>query len=168
MGIKFFEDDKIFKLDAKNTSYIISIVDEEKFIGHVYYGKKIIDENVNYLLRLEEPPYVPSKNNRDRVSFYDSFPMEYSTHGIGDFRETALAIKDFNGNTTCKLRYCSHKIYEGKKELKDLPATFGKNNECTSLEITCLDEDANLEVILIYTVFESLDVITRSVRVENI
>ena len=167
MGIKFFEDDKIFKLDAKNTSYIISIVDEEKFIGHVYYGKKIIDENVNYLLRLEEPPYVPSKNNRDRVSFYDSFPMEYSTHGIGDFRETALAIKDFNGNTTCKLRYCSHKIYEGKKELKDLPATFGKNNECTSLEITCLDEDANLEVILIYTVFESLDVITRSVRVKN-
>lgn len=168
MSIKFFEDDKIFKLDAKDTSYIIAIVDEEQFIGHVYYGKKIIDENVNYLLRLEESPYVPSKNNRDRVSFYDSFPMEYSTHGIGDFRETALAIKDQNGNTACKLKYCSHKIYEGKKALKDLPATFGKNNECTSLEITCLDEEVNLEVTLIYTVFENLDVITRSVRVKNI
>lgn len=168
MSIKFFEDDKIFKLDAKDTSYIIAIVDEEQFIGHVYYGKKIIDENVNYLLRLEESPYVPSKNNRDRVSFYDSFPMEYSTHGIGDFRETALAIKDQNGNTACKLKYCSHKIFEGKKELKNLPATFGKNNECTSLEISCLDEEANLEVTLIYTVFENLDVITRSVRVKNI
>ena len=168
MSIKFFEDDKIFKLDAKHTSYIIAIVDEEQFIGHVYYGKKIIDENVNYLLRLEESPYVPSKNNRDRVSFYDSFPMEYSTHGIGDFRETALAIKDQNGNTACKLKYCSHKIFEGKKKLRNLPATFGKNNECTSLEISCLDEEANLEVTLIYTVFENLDVITRSVRVKNI
>ena len=167
MSIKFFEDDKIFKLDAKDTSYIIAIVDEEQFIGHVYYGKKIIDENVNYLLRLEESPYVPSKNNRDRVSFYDSFPMEYSTHGIGDFRETALAIKDQNGNTACKLKYCSHKIFEGKKKLRNLPATFGKNNECTSLEISCLDEEANLEVTLIYTVFENLDVITRSVRVKN-
>ena len=81
MSIKFFEKHKVFKLDAKDTSYIIAIVDEENFVGHVYYGKKIVDENVNYLLRTDEPPFVPSKNNRDRVSFYDAFPMEYSTHG---------------------------------------------------------------------------------------
>ena len=71
MGIKYFEKHKVFKLDAKDTSYIIAIVDEEQFLGHVYFGKRIIDENVNYLIRIEEPPYVPSKNNRDRVSFYD-------------------------------------------------------------------------------------------------
>ena len=167
MSIKFFEEHKIFKLDAKDTSYIIGIIDDEQFLGHVYYGKKIIDENVNYLLRVDEPPFVPSKNNRDRVSFYDSFPMEYSTHGIGDFRETALSIKDSNGNTTCKLQYESHKIYKGKEKLKDLPATFGNENECTSLEITCIDKDLNLEVVLVYTVFEELDVITRNVRIKN-
>lgn len=167
MSITFFEEHKIFKLDAKDTSYIIGIIDDEQFLGHVYYGKKIIDENVNYLLRVDEPPFVPSKNNRDRVSFYDSFPMEYSTHGIGDFRETALSIKDSNGNTTCKLQYESHKIYKGKEKLKDLPATFGNENECTSLEITCIDKDLNLEVVLVYTVFEELDVITRNVRIKN-
>lgn len=167
MSIKFFEEHKVFKLDAKDTSYIIGIIDEEQFLGHVYYGKKIIDENVNYLLRVNEPPFVPSKNNRDRVSFYDSFPMEYSTHGIGDFRETALSVKDSNGNTTCKLQYESHKIYKGKEKLKDLPATFGNENECTTLEITCIDKDLNLEVVLGYTVFEALDVITRNVRIKN-
>ena len=167
MSIKFFEAHKVFKLDAKDTSYIIGIIDDEQFLGHVYYGKKIIDENVNYLLRVDEPPFVPSKNNRDRVSFYDSFPMEYSTHGIGDFRETALSIKDSNGNTTCKLQYKSHKIYKGKEKLKDLPATFGNENECTSLEITCIDKDLSLEVVLVYTVFEELDVITRNVRIKN-
>ena len=73
MSIRFIEKDKVFKLDSKDISYIIAIVDEEQFVGHVYFGKKILDENVNYLLRIDEPPYVPSKNNRDRVSFYDSF-----------------------------------------------------------------------------------------------
>ena len=30
-----------------------------------------------------------------------------------------------------------------------------------------LDKDLNLEVVLVYTTFENLDVITRSVRVKN-
>lgn len=167
MSIKFFEEHKVFKLDAKDTSYIIAIIDDEEFLGHVYFGKKIIDENVNYLLRIDEPPYVPSKNNRDRVSFYDSFPFEYSTHGIGDFRETSLEIKDLNGNTACKLQYESHKIYKGKEKLEGLPATFGSENKCTSLEIACIDPYLNLEVVLVYTVFEELDVITRSIRIKN-
>lgn len=167
MSIKFFEEHKVFKLDAKDTSYIIAIIDDEEFLGHVYFGKKIIDENINYLLRIDEPPYVPSKNNRDRVSFYDSFPFEYSTHGIGDFRETSLEIKDSNGNTACKLQYESHKIYKGKEKLEGLPATFGSENKCTSLEIACIDPYLNLEVVLVYTVFEELDVITRSIRIKN-
>ncbi|GKX67511.1 alpha-galactosidase [Inconstantimicrobium mannanitabidum] len=167
MSIKFFEEYKAFKLDGKDTSYIIAIVDEEQFIGHVYYGKKIIDENVNYLLRTEEPPFVPTKNNRDRGSFYDSFPQEYSTHGIGDYRESCLAVRDVNGTTSCKLQYCSHKIYEGKEKLKNLPATFGNEKECTTLELICVDKHLNLEVVLVYTVFENLDVITRSVRIKN-
>ena len=49
MGIKFIEKYKVFKLDSKDTSYIIAIVDEEQFVRHVYFGKKILDENVNYL-----------------------------------------------------------------------------------------------------------------------
>jgi len=167
MSIKFFEKHKAFKLDGKNTSYIIGIVDEEQFLGHVYFGKKIIDENVNYLMRTEEPPFVPSKNNRDRVCFYDSFPAEYPTHGIGDFRETCLAVKDPKGHTACRLQYTSHRIYEGKEKLQGMPATFGNEKECTSLEITCVDKDLNLEVVLCYTVFEELDVVTRSVRIKN-
>lgn len=39
MGITYFEKERIFKLDTKNTSYLIGITDEENFIGHIYYGK---------------------------------------------------------------------------------------------------------------------------------
>ena len=118
-------------------------------------------------MRIDEPPYVPSKNNRDRVSFYDSFPMEYSTNGIGDFRESCLRVKDNKGNNACKLQYVSHEIFSGKKSLQGLPSTFGNGDECATLEITCIDKDLNLEVVLVYTVFENLDVITRNVRVKN-
>lgn len=168
MAIKFFENNKVFKLDSKNTSYIMAIVDKEKFLGHVYFGKKVIDENINYLMRLEEPPYYPTKNNRDRVAFYDSFPMEYSTQGIGDFRESSIRVKDKNGHSEVKLEYKSHKIYSGKVEPRNMPRTFGEEEECTSLEITCVDNFLNLEVVLVYTTFESLDVITRSVRIKNL
>ncbi|ERI94433.1 alpha-galactosidase [Clostridiales bacterium oral taxon 876 str. F0540] len=167
MAIRFDEKSKSFKLDAKNTSYIIAIVDEEQFLGHVYFGEKIPDIDVNYLMRLEEPPYIPSKNNRDRMSFLDSFPTEYSTNGLGDFRESCLKVMTKSGMTTCGINYVSHKIYGGKPKLEGLPSTFGTESDCTTLEINCLDKHLNLQVVLVYTAFENLDVITRSVRVKN-
>lgn len=167
MGVKFIEDKKIFKLDTKETSYILALIDDEKFLGNVYYGKKVIDEDLNYLLRTEEGPFVPSKNNRDRVCFYDTFNFEYPCHGIGDFRESALRIIDNNGHAYVNLKYKEHEIYKGKKSLKDMPATFGKDDECTSLEITLIDDVLRVEVVLIYTVFENLNAMTRSVRVKN-
>ncbi|OXT07350.1 alpha-galactosidase [Thermoanaerobacterium thermosaccharolyticum] len=167
MPIHYYEKSKSFKLDAKDTSYIMAVVDEEKFLGHVYFGERIPDEDVNYLMRLDEPPYVPSKNNRDRMSFLDSFPTEYPTSGLGDFREPCLKVLTKLGATACGIFYKSHKIYKGKPKLNGLPATFGNEDDCTTLEITCVDNHLNLEVILIYTVFEDLDVITRSVKVKN-
>ena len=45
MGVQQYEDlskdvKKLFKLDTKNTSYVIAVVDDEQFLGHVYYGQK--------------------------------------------------------------------------------------------------------------------------------
>lgn len=77
MNILFDDEKKIFKIDTEHTSYVMAVVDEEGFLGHVYYGTKISDMDVNDLLRTEENPFVPSKNNRDRSSFLDTFPMEY-------------------------------------------------------------------------------------------
>ena len=76
-AITFYEKERIFQLDTPKSTYVIGIVDEENFVGHVYYGKKIKDGRVGYLLRTAEAPFVPSQNNRERVSFLDSFPMEY-------------------------------------------------------------------------------------------
>ena len=52
--ISYHEQERIFKLDTPNTSYLIGIVDEENFIGHIYYGKRLKDADVSYLMRRSE------------------------------------------------------------------------------------------------------------------
>lgn len=167
MGIRYYEQERIFKLDTPNTSYIMAVVDVEKYLGHVYYGGKLEDYDVRYLLRTEERPYVPSENNRDRCAFMDSFPMEYPGHGVGDYREGCIRVRSAGGHSAVNLTVVAHEIYKGKKGLEGLPATFGNEAECETLEIHCRDAVLGLEVTLVYTVFEDVDVITRSVRVKN-
>lgn len=61
MAITYCEENRSFKLDTENTSYVIGIVDAENFVGHAYYGKKLGDDDVNYLLRTGEAPFTPEK-----------------------------------------------------------------------------------------------------------
>lgn len=166
MAIKYYEENRIFKLDTKKTSYIMAIVDEEGFLGHVYYGKKLNDFDLTYLLRTEENPMVPSKNNRERASFYDCFPVEYSSHGAGDYRESSITLRTKSGHTMVRPFYKSHRIVEGKNKLEGLPATFGTEGTST-LEITLTDKDLKVDIILSYSIFEELDAIARSVKVIN-
>lgn len=48
-----------------------------------------------------------------------------------------------------------------------LPATFGDEDSCETLELLCEDPVLGLKVTLLYTAFSDVDVITRSVRIEN-
>lgn len=167
MAAVFLEEEKIFKLDTRNTTYVIAVVDDEQFLGHVYYGKKLKEVHLDGLLRIHENPFVPSRNNRDRVSFLDSFPMEYPAHGLGDYRESCINIRTEKGNVGLALSYVSHKITEGKDGLEGLPASFGEAGECETLKILCEDKVTGLQVILQYGIFDEADVITRSVKVVN-
>ncbi|MFU0828669.1 MAG: Alpha-galactosidase [Lachnoclostridium sp.] len=167
MAISYNEKNRVFKLDTPNSTYMFGILDEENFVGHIYYGRKVKDSGLASLIRVNNPSSLPSANDRDRVNFLDALPMEYSTHGVGDFREACLSVKSKNGNTACSLSYVSHKIYKGKPKLEGLPATFGSDEDCTTLELLCEDKTLNLQITLFYTTFENLDVITRSVKVSN-
>lgn len=167
INIFYNEKDKAFKLRANNTDYMMKVC-EEGYLAHVYYGNKVPDEDLTYLLRLDESPFTPATNDRDRASFMDTLPFEYPCFGVGDYRESAFKIMDANGMSTCDLRYVSHKMYEGKPKLEGLPATFAtEESGCSTLKITMYDKYANIEVVLIYTAFDKLDVITRSAVITN-
>lgn len=167
MNITYNEKNRIFKLDTPGTSYCIGVVDEENFLGHVYYGRKLHTDDLAYLMRTGEAPFVPSENNRERTAFLDTFPMEYTGHNLGDYRDGTLAVRTATGHTGVSLSYVSHRIYEGKEALAGLPATFGEKDACMTLEITCEDRTLNLLVVLSYSIFADTDAIARSVRIIN-
>ena len=99
----------------------MAVVDKENFVGHVYYGKKLRDANIAYLLRTGEGPFVPSENNRERVSFYDTFPMEYPGNGLGDYRRKCHFGENRKRSFRCITFYVSHKILTEKNRDCRLP-----------------------------------------------
>ena len=167
MNIAYHAESGIFKLDTEKTSYIIALADKERFIGHAYYGKKISDTDVTYLLRTGENPFVPSKNNRDRSSFFDTFPMEFPGCNTGDYRESAIEVIDAQGHNAVELIYKEHRILRGKPGLPGLPATFGGEEECMTLEINAEDKCLGMEATLRYSIFADSDIVARSVSVKN-
>ncbi len=166
MSIVYHEAEKIFQINTLRTSYLIAIIDD-KYLGHVYYGRRMDDFKGAYLLRTSEVPYVPSENKRDKAAFADRFFYEYPTWGVGDYRESCLNVRNSDGYMGCELFYDSHRIYEGKPKLEGLPATFCNESGGQTLEITCVDPVLSIRVILRYSIFNDSDIIARSVEIIN-
>ena len=167
MPISYHEQSRVFRLDTPGSTYLIALVDDEGFLAHLYYGRPIPDCDLRHLLRLEEYP-TPSRRNGERLTFYDMLPTEYSGHGVGDLRESCLSVETPQGARACCLTYLSHRIFRGKPKLEGLPATFGGQDDCATLDLVCQDPALGLRVHLIYTAFAHLDAICRSVLVENV
>lgn len=168
MPITFNEKRKIFKLDTLDSTYAIGI--REGYLIHLYYGKKIPDDNLlNLPFRGYFATISPKNVHVDDYKFsLDVQPMEYSCNGSGDYRLAALSIKDSMGRTTTDIRYLDHKIYDGKPKLKGLPATYcNDNSEAQTLELITIDSFTGAKVTLYYTAFANYSVITESVKVEN-
>lgn len=159
MSVIYNEKEKIFKLDTSGASYVMGIEGALGHLVHIYYGKKIKGES--------SPAPLPGINFANKLWFMDGNPMEYPAGGCGDFRQHCIEIETKEGYTALEPVYVSHSIYKGKPKLKGLPATFADEDECSTLEIVLRDEPTGIEIILLYSVFDGLDVITRSVKVKN-
>ena len=167
MAIRYNESSRSFQLDTRAASYVIGVVDAEGFVGHAYFGKKLGEDDVTYLMRTGEGPFTPETNARDRLSFLDSFPMEYPTGGIGDFRESAIVVRSSGGHRALQLTLDSYSIFRGKKPLEGLPATWGSEEDTQTLELTLSDKVLKVKAVLSYSIFEGIDAVVRSVRLVN-
>lgn len=166
MPIIYDETQKLFMLHTPNTTYAFAVVDD-CYLAHVYYGKRIHTPGLRYLLREEEPPFAPGKNRREKNSFLDQAFLEYPETGMGDYRESAFCMRTADGFRGSELCYTGYETEAGKPKLSGLPATWGSGEHCSTLKIYCTDALTGVKVCLLYTVFEDVDVVTRSVLVEN-
>lgn len=90
MPISYNSDLRVFRLDTPRTTYLMALAGSENFLGHLYYGPSVPDDELRALLRLEEKPFTPDENPGERATFYDAFPFEYPAWGGGCFREPCL------------------------------------------------------------------------------
>lgn len=167
----FYNDEKkMFHLKTKNTSYIFGFY-KEKVLLHLYWGKKIEGDLPDYGYFIDENRRRRNMNGVDYPDVYlstDSVPMEFSTFGNTDLRSPTFHARYKDGSTVTALEYLSHSIYDGKPALSGLPATYVEDStEAQTLELVLRDALTGLEITLIYTAFEELNAITRSVKVNN-
>ncbi len=168
MGIIFSESTKEFHLYNDKISYLMRVMGNGQ-MGQLYFGKRIPQKkDYGYLIENRYRP-VSSYMFDDEYSFsLEHLKQEYPSYGTSDYRMPALEILQSNGSRITNFQYVSHKIYQGKLALKGLPATYTESEEeADTLELLLRDELLQVEMTLLYTIFQKENAIARSVRFEN-
>ena len=156
----------IFTLHTDATTYQMK-VDDYGVLLHTYYGGRIADADLSYLIRSADRGFSPNPGEAGHCRTYslDTLPQEYSTCGAGDFRLPSLELEASDGSRMADLRYAGYEIRAGKYALEGLPAFHGEGGE--TLVIFLEDAAARVTVELYYGVFAAYDLITRAARIVN-
>ena len=149
MAILFNEKSRVFTLQTNHTAYQIKVGDHDVLL-HLYYGKKIGDSDLSYLIPQVDRGFSgnPYESRGKRTFSLDTLPQEFSGCGVGDFRSNSIKVIAENGSWATDLRYVSHDIKKGKYQLEGLPAMYCEEDEAETLEITLRDQVTNVEVVL--------------------
>ena len=94
--IDYQKDLSLFHLKSRDFSYILQVL-EEGYLVHRYFGKKVQtfspDNKITYLDRA----FSPNPTSQDRTFSLDTLALEYSRNGLGDFRTSAIEVRNDKG-----------------------------------------------------------------------
>ena len=169
MSIIFNEQSKTFTLHTRHTTYQMKIGNLD-YLLHLYYGPTMHDADLSYQIMQYDRGFSgnPYESRDSRTFSLDAQPQEFSTQQQGDFRAASIEVVNADGSYSFNGKVSRFTIQEGKYELTTLPCTFAREDEhADTLEIILSDDISDVEVILLYSVFEEADIITRAVKVFN-
>ncbi len=169
MGIIFNETSKTITLHTRHTSYQMKIGNLD-YLLHLYYGPSIRDTDMSYQIMQYDRGFSgnPYESRNERTFSLDAQPQEFSTQQQGDFRTTCIEVVNSDGSYSFHGKTAGFKITKGKYQLDTLPCVFARETDTAdTLEITLTDEITGVSVLLLYSVFEEADIITRAVKVIN-
>ena len=157
--------DNIFKIDTKDTSYIIRI---SKF-NHIlndYYGARIND-TLNFDFSQEKYGCMAGTavnySEEDTSYVLDMLSSEITSVGKGDYKEPSILI-DNGHNYILDLIYQDYKINSEVSPLKTLPTPHSIDEE---LVIYLKDKHLDIYLELHYLVSYNSNVIARNVIITN-
>ena len=161
-------DGKVFILNTNNTTYAFRVMETGQ-LEHLYYGRLIHEDEPSVLneKRAFAPGNTVTYNAEHPELTLEDVRLETSAIGKGDFREPMVEVICADGSSSLDFVYQSHKIIDGKPELKGLPSSYDEDGNVQTIEITLKDKNHGFNLVLSYSVFEECDVITRSARFIN-
>lgn len=169
MSIIYNESKKTYTLQTAETTYQMKI-SAYGYLLHLYYGSRIEDEDLSYLIQLQDRGFSPCPNElgNDRTFSLDFLPQEFSTDGNCDYRSSSIEVENGDGSRIFAGKVLKHQIFDGKYTIHGMPSLFaGETDHVQTLKIWLQDEVTKVTAILIYSVFEEKNIITRAVQVEN-
>lgn len=167
MAIYFNEQEKTFHLEGKDYSYIMGVA-YDRFLSHLYYGKKVNMLHPSRKMVSRELGFSPSPLEffYNRSVSLDTLPQEFPSFGYTDFRIPAIIVEQENGSRISDFRYSSYQITNSKPKISNMPSIHD-DGKVTTLIIDLVDEVINVVAHLIYNVYEERNVLTRHVIIEN-
>ena len=161
--ICFNEKNKTFHLTGKRFSYIF-YVNAAGFLQNVHYGAKVEEGDIAYLIAHRAKSHAPNPDSMNCDMALNEMPSEFSPYGRGDYREPTAIVLRRVGARMSRLRYVSHKIFDGVPEVKGMPHARGGGR---TLAVTLKDDCSSLETILHYTVWDESNVLVRNAEYVN-
>ena len=142
MSIIFQEEKNIFILDTCNTRYMFQIV-YGKFPVHLYYGAKEGEQPERFQNKVIS--FAPFYKEYGLKYLPDYCLSEYTGFDSGDYRASALKIRNAEGDAVTMLKYQGYEVLSGRVDLEGLP--FADADEQTeTLEICMLDEVTGVQL----------------------
>nr|POF12937.1 alpha-galactosidase 2 [Quercus suber] len=92
---------------------------------------------------------------------------EFPDVGRSDFRLPAIHILHATGDTVSAFTYQSHEILDGKTPLPGLPATYGSDQDVSTLLVNLYDNYSDVSAVLSYSIFPKFNAIARSFQIHN-
>ena len=167
--ITFDMERGIFKLDTRDSSYIIAV--QNGILYHLYWGKKIpqIKRTIDKMFSDKGDSFSALDIDVRWGRSSAIMPMEYPTYGAPDLRTPAFHIRYADGSSATSLRYVSHTIAKGKPQNEGLPSTYSEEGDnVETLSITLFDKVSSLKIVLNYSVWYEYNAIARNAVIYNL
>ena len=152
---------KTFLLQGKNYSYAMYVL-ESGFLQHLYYGGRVTQTDLNYLIEIGDTNAPHIDMNMDMA--FDRMLSEYGFYARGDYREATAVFERKDGASMSRLRYQSYRVEKGAPNIKGMPHVRQGDE---TLVITLKDDFSDISVDLYYTVCDDSDVLVRSSVIRN-
>lgn len=159
--ISFDLEEKVFRIDTRNTTYALKIA-RDKYVAHLYYGAKA--DSLQGFYKEYPIDFAPYVEETGADFSLDTIATELSFFDSGDLKDTGVKIKNANGDCSTLFYYKGYRIFAGRPQFADMP--YSRNPEET-LEIIYEDEVSGCELRSYYSVFANSDSITRYAQFVN-